>query len=174
MTDQGKNPAKNANRRKRLRLVEELILNGFKTREIFDMVGTQYGVTYGTIRNDVVHVRKAHKDEINSQSELKGREVYLASILQLRRKSLTGWPEVDRFGTSRIKGRDFKLAHELDKEIARLSGVNIKSDEKTVHLTVEKARSYLDSIMQVVFDNVQDEATRARIVAGFAELDEAD
>ena len=36
------------------------MLNGYRTREIFDIVGESYGISYGTLRNDVYAINKAH------------------------------------------------------------------------------------------------------------------
>jgi len=164
------NPAKNTARRQRLRVIEELMLNGYRTREIFDMVGERYNICFGTVRNDIVKIHKSHKEEHNDLTELQGREVYLASLRQLRRKALTGWTEADNVGTQRIKGRDFKLAHSLDKEIAKISGVDLKGE--TLELTLGKARDLMDRAMIVVFNHVKDDLVRKRIVDELTQIDE--
>ena len=162
------NPAEQARRRKRLRVVEELLLNGYGPSEIHDLIGEQYSVAPGTIRNDIVAVNKAHRADITSATELEGREKYLASIRVIRRKALSGWNETDAQGVVKVRGRDFKLAHQLDQEIARISGVNLKVDDRTIKINMEKARGYLDLIFQIVFKHVEDEDTRKLI------LDEVD
>ena len=76
-------------------------------------------------------------------------------------------------GEQRFKARlgEVELVHTLDKEIARLSGVSLKGDIKHVNLTVDRARDYIDEVMAVVFDVVEDEYIQDRIIAGLAELD---
>lgn len=160
-------------KRKRLRAIEELYLAGYCAKEIFDLLGEQYDVTYGTVRNDIVNIRKMWGEDIDHQDRLEGSRRYLAALRQIRRKAMAGYQEHDAQGRVVTRGRSFKLAHEMDKEIARLSGVRLKSDEHTIHLDIEAAREYMDKVLAVVFEHVTDSATRDAIVAGIELLGNA-
>jgi len=84
---------------------------------------------------------------------------------------LSGWiQETDKGPQTR--GRDFKLVHEIDKEIARFSGIDLKADKKNISLTIEKVRLYLDTIMGVIFRHVPDEDTQQAILKDLDHLDE--
>lgn len=165
------NPPKSLTIRKRHRVIEELMLNGYRTREIFDIVGESYGISYGTLRNDVYAINKAHRADLGQLGEQTGREKYLASIRQIRRMTLRGWDEQDAQGVIRIRGRDFKLAHQLDKEIAGLSGVVLTTNDRTLHLNMEKARGYLELIFQVVFKHVPDQDIQKLILDDLEQID---
>jgi hypothetical protein len=159
-----KNPAKESAKRKRLKVVEELMLNGYRTGEIYDLIGEQYNVSYKTIRMDIVEINKAHNSEITKLNELEGRSKYLASLKQVRRKAMSGWNEEDSSGVSRVRGRDYKLAHQIDQEIARLSGVALKQDEKTINLNITAARNEMEKIMGAVFSVVTDKEIQDLII----------
>ena len=154
-----------ATRLKRLRAIEELYLNGYCAREIHRLLGEQYKVGYGTLRNDIVAIRKVWSDDTGNRDALEGKDRYLASLRSMRRRVMKGWEEPSRSGRMRIVGRDYKLAHQIDKEIARISGVRLASDEHTIHLDIEEARQYMQSVMEVVFKHVEDAAVREAIVA---------
>jgi len=164
------NPAKQAAKRKRLRVVEELMLNGYQTGEISDLIGSQYNVSYKTIRMDIVEINKAHRADITALTELEGRRRYLASLRQMRRKALSGWNEEDSSGVVRVRGRDFKLAHQLDQEIAKLSGVALKHDEKTINLNITAARNEMERIMAAVFSIITDPSIQDLIIKAIESL----
>jgi len=165
------NPAIRTSTRARLRLVEELVLSGYRAKEIHEKLSENISVTYGTIRNDIVRLRKQHRKDLDEKTELVGRDEYNARLKTLRRKALTGWVEVDHVGSTKIKGRDLKLVHELDKELARFSGVDLKQDTQNVVMTVEKVRGYLDRIMGVVFVHVTDTQLREAIIGDLARIE---
>jgi len=148
---------------KRLRLVEELYLAGNGPTEIHAKVFDQYPVTYQTIRNDITKVRKAWGADLDAQNRLEGRHRYLASLRQLRRKALIGGP----------KGPDFRLVHQLDQEVARLSGVNLKVDDKTIKLDIEAARGFMEKVMAVVFEVVTDSDQREDLLDRLDNLEPA-
>ena len=154
---QAGNRAKQKKTRQRRRIVEGLYLDGYGAQEIHDRLPDKYKVCYGTVRIDITVVRKAWAADIDASDEFEGRHRYLASTRGLRRKA-------DDAGK-------LELVHVLDKEIARLSGVSLKGDIKQVNLTVDRARDYIDEVMAVVFDVVEDEYIQDRIIAGLAELD---
>jgi len=155
-------------RLERLRAVEELYLNGYKAREIYNLLSSRergtYDVTYGTIRNDIVMVRKLWGHDIQNGG-LEGRERYLASLKAMRRKVMTGWLEEGPDGRKRRAGRDYRLAHQIDKEIARIEGVEIASDTHKIHLDITAARSFMDKVMEAIFEEIDDPELQARIVA---------
>lgn len=153
------------NRRRRLRSVEELYLNGYCAREITDLLDTTYGVAYGTIRNDIAAVRKWWTEDLGTRDATEGGQRYLASLRAMRRRVMDGWTETDVYGRSATKGRDYKLAHQLDKEIARLSGYRLKSDEQTIQLDVKQAQEYMTEVMAAVFKHVTDRETQDAILA---------
>lgn len=157
-------------RRKRLRAVEELYLNGYCAKEIHDLIGEQFDVTYGTLRNDISAIRKMWGDDTEHRETLEGKDRYLASLRSMRRRVMSGWEEKDSTGRRKIVGRDYKLAHSIDKEIARLSGVRLANEEHTIHLTIEKARSFIDEVMSVVFKHVVDDETQHKIIADLEKL----
>lgn len=157
-------------RLKRLRAIEELYLNGYCAREIHGLIGEQYGVGYGTVRNDIVAIRSVWNDDSVNRDTLEGKDRYLASLRSMRRRVMKGWQEPGKDGRMRIVGRDYKLAHSIDKEIARLSGVRLASDEHTIHLDIEAARQFMEQVMSIVFTHVADNAVRERIVADLEAL----
>ena len=162
-------------RKKRLRLreVEELYLGGYCAKEIHDLIGERHAVTYGTIRNDICSIRKIWTDDVDKQDKFRGRQRYLAALKQVRRKVMGGWKESDGLrGHQKIRGRDYRLAHELDKEIATLSGVELSGSVRTVHLNVEVARDFMKAVMGVVFRYVTDAETRENIVNDLRKLDD--
>lgn len=146
--------------RKRLRAVEELYLAGYGPQEIHDLIGEAYRVTYGTVRNDIVAIRSTWTADTDARDELEGKQRYLAALRQLRRKVMSGWDE-----DGKTKGRDYALAYRIDQDIARLSGVRLKSDERTLHLDIQAARGFIDRLIAVVFEVVGDEALCEQIVA---------
>ena len=152
--------------RKRLRMreVEELYLNGYCAKEIHDLIGAKHDVTYGTIRNDIVAVRKMWGDDLTHQDVTEGKRRFLASLRSVRRKALTGFRENTIRGDVRIKGRDYRLAYEIDKEIARVSGVTLASDTRTLNVSIEQARAYMDEVMRVVFKHVTDPELQEAII----------
>jgi len=158
------NPGVSSSRKVRLRVIEGLMLSGAGAQEIHELTFPQFGVTYGTIRNDICDINKAHRKDLTKLNELEGREKYLASVRHLRRKAMSGWNEVGAQGEVKIKGRDYKLVHALDKEIASLSGVTLTAGDRTITLNMEKARGYLELIFSVVFKHVESEDTRQLIM----------
>ena len=166
------NPAVSVAKRKRLRAVEELMISGLGATEIHEILEPRFSVTYGTIRNDIVTVRKVHRSDFDSMTELRGREDYLAAVRQVRRKAITGWTETDAQGATRIKGRDYRLVHNIDKEIASLAGVRLTAGDKTITLNMERAREYLQVIFNIVFKHVVDEDTRKLILTDIELIEE--
>lgn len=166
------NPAEQNSRRKRLRLIEEMILDGRKTGEIFDLVGEKYGITYGTLRNDIVDINKAHKEDIDKATEFKGRSEYLARTRLLRRKAMAGIPELDAQGqaTGKIKDRNLALVAEMDRAIARLHGVDLKSDSAILQVNLTTARNEMDRVMMAVFSVITDEDTQDLIIKAIESL----
>jgi len=154
----------------RQRKVEELYLNGYKAAEIHKQLANVHPVTAATIRNDIWAVRKRWKEAVLPERSEDGREQYFASLHSVRRKALSGWQEESPAGP-KVRGRDFKLVHDIDKEIARMNGVPLKSDILNIDITVEKARDYLDAIMGIVFTHVTDKDARQSIVDDLAKLD---
>ena len=144
----------------RLRAIEELYLAGYGPHEIYNLLKAQYPVTYGTYRNSIVTIRKAWGADIDAQNKLEGGHRYLASLRQLRRKALVGYKEEDK-----IKGRDLRLVHQLDQEIARLAGVRLKADEHTIHVDVQAARQFMEAVMAAVFEVVKSPQMREDILA---------
>ena len=86
---------------------------------------------------------------------------------------MKGWNETGRSGQPQIRGRDFKLAHQLDKEIARLSGVRLASDERTIHVDLTRAREFMAQVMEIIFRHVSDPAIQEAIVADLEAFDSA-
>ncbi len=175
-TPDPKTAADPAQRRRyvRMREVEELYLNGYSASEILTILGDRFNVVYGTIRNDIVAVRKRWRGELEPKVTDGAAERYLGGIKSLRRKALSGWKEQTFSGETRVKGRDYKLVFELDKEIARLSGVSLKSDEKALKITIEKAKAYIDDVLDVIFDIVTDQDQRQQIAERLEILDSKD
>jgi hypothetical protein len=155
----------------RQREVEELYINGYSAAEIHTLLEDRFTVAQGTIRNDIVAIRKRWGHDIEPPEIEGAKEKYLASLKSMRRKSLRGWKEVTLSG-DRVRGRDFKLAFEIDKEIARITGVELRSDTKTVHLTMERARGYLEKALAIVWSHVGDELIREAILADLKLIDE--
>ena len=97
---------------------------------------------------------------MDAQNELEGSHRYLASLRQLRRKAITGWDE-----NGKTKGKDLRLVHQLDQEIARLAGVRLKADEHTIHVDVQAARQFMEAVMAAVFEVVKSPQMREDILA---------
>lgn len=154
-----------------MREVEELYINGYCAKEIHDLIGARHDVTAGTVRNDIVAIRKMWGDDLQHQDSVEGKRRYLASLRSVRRKAMSGHKELSIRGDVRIKGRDYKLAHEIDKEIARVSGVTLASDSRTIHLSIEEARAYMDEVMRIVMLRVTDIETQQKIIADLEALD---
>lgn len=145
---------------KRLRAIEELYYQGHTPQQIHTLLRDLYPVTRATIRNDLVAIRKQHAELLlEQQPEI--REQYFGRLHQIRRMVLKGWKDPD----GKIRGRDFKLAHELDKEIARLLGLRLESDTQRLTVTMEAARSYVEHICDLIVQNVRDPEDRARLLA---------
>ena len=136
--------------RKRRRLIEKLYLDGYGPLEIADRLPKQHRVQYGTVRKDIVEIRKAWVADIDAMDEFEGRHRYLARTRDLRRKA-------DRM-------EKLELAHTLDKEIARLSGVNLKADDLTWQITLTAAVARIDDVMTAVFSVVTDHDTQEQII----------
>lgn len=151
-------------RLQRLRAVEEMYLGGYCAIEIFELIGETYGVTRGTIRNDISAIRKIWGEDLSNRDRLEGQQRYMASLRSMRRRALKGWTEVDAQGATKIRGRDYKLAHQLDKEIARLSGVELASDTKKVHVDIQAAREFMDRVMEIIFGVVTDREQQEAII----------
>jgi hypothetical protein len=169
MTKRGKEVSK----RKRLRVIEALILDGRKAKEIHEIL--QEGktpVSYGTVRNDISEVYKAHKAEIDEATELKGRQDYLARCQLLRRKAFAGFRETDQQGNTRIRDRNLGIVAEMDRRIAQLSGVSLKGDERSIHLNITAARNEMDRVMLAVFSVVTDSDTQDLIIQAIEALAE--
>jgi hypothetical protein len=150
-----------------------MYLNGYCASEIHDLIGEQFKVTYGTVRNDIVRIRKMWKSDVDHQDELEGKNRYLASLRQIRRKALTGWTEDQpTVGgvIKRVHGRSHELAHKVDKEIAQLSGVHLASNDRTIHLSVEEARKFMGQVMEIIMRRVTDSETQDLIIKDLEEL----
>lgn len=161
--------------RVRLRAVEEMYLNGYCASEIHDLIGTQFAITYGTVRNDIVKIRKMWREDNTEQDEDTGKDRYLAALRQLRRRALSGFEEEHATVGGVIKrtvGRDPRLAHGIDKEIAMLSGVRLASNERTIHLSIEEARKFIGKVMEIVMRRVPDAETQSLIIKDLEALDE--
>ena len=146
----GANPAEEASRRVRLREIEQLMLNGYKAQEIFDILGNARGVTYGTIRNDISAIYAARREEIAEVTELEGRGGYLARLQAVRR--------------SAVAEKDLRLVHQLDKEIARLSGVEVDPKHR-MQVSVDGAKAFMQKVMERIFLVVTDQDQQDRIQA---------
>lgn len=158
-------PDKKHTTRARLRVVEELYISGYGPKDIHEKIKKKFPVRYGTLRNDIVDIRKAWAADLDGLNVLEGKHRYFAAMQQVRRKAMDGWEEGDA-----IKGRDYKLAHTIDQEIARLSGVRLKSDEKTIHLDIQEAKGFIEKVMEVVFEVVEDPDLCETIVKRLEEL----
>lgn len=154
-------PAQQLRRQKRLREVEQLYLDGYGPLEIWEMIGNRHRVTRETIRQDTTDIRRAWMEDLDSLTKLEGSQRYLAATRLTRRLAMSG------------DAKDLKLAHQLDKEIARLSGVKLASDEQTIHVDVQQAREHMDQVLEVVFRHVEDRAVQEAIVADLEALGEA-
>lgn len=144
------NVAKQKKTRQRRRKVERLYLDGYGAKEIHDKITGPHKATYPTIREDITIIRKAWVADLDAADEFEGRHRYLAATRELRRKA------------EGVKKYD--LVHTLDKEIARLSGVNLKVDDRTWKITLDAAMSRIDEIMGAVFSVVEDRDLQDRII----------
>jgi hypothetical protein len=117
-------------------------------------------VIYGTIKNDIVAVRKRWKADLAELDKLEGEERYLSATADLRRLAL-----------DEGSAKGLKIAMTANQEIARLSGVDLKIDDNTVRvIDVEQAKEYIDKILNVVWDEVTDTDAQLRIQAGIDAL----
>jgi len=158
-------------RRQRLREVEELYLNFYCAKEIHDILGEKWDVTHGTIKNDIVTIRKWHKAAVEEKDVDSGRQGYVARLKSIRRRAATGFKEPTGIkGDVRIKGRDMRLVHDIDKEIARMEGVELKSDSRTIHVDLEKARNFIKEIMEIVMRRVIDREIQIAIIDDIEKL----
>lgn len=153
-------PAQQIRRQKRLREVEKLYLDNYTALEIWNLLGKKHRVTYQTIRQDICDIRKAWADDNDELNQLEGSQRYLAATHHTRRLAISG------------KFPDLNLVHKLDKELARLSGVRLASDEQTLHVDIQKARDHMDQVLEVVFRHVEDRETQEAIVADLEKLGE--
>mgnify|MGYP000216674871 CR=1 FL=1 len=165
------NPGKQIARRVRLKEIETAMLAGVRTGDICSDLAPKYDVSRATIRRDIKAVSKAHQGEIFAYTELESRGRYYAACVDLRRQAVDGIPCLDQYGNIRITGRDLKLAHQLDQEIARLRGMD--SDGRAVMIAQDKFRAALDQVMTVVFTIVTDPEDRDKLLEGFKRLDQA-
>lgn len=163
MSTTAKNRAKEKGTRQRRRAVETEYLAGYGPAEIHDRLFKSYPVMPQTIRKDIVEVRKAWTADIDAVDEFEGRHRYLASLRELRKKAMIGWDEEGKFG-SITKGVDYVLCHKLDQEIARLSGVNLKVDDKNINLNLKAAVAHMEDILQAVFSVVHDSEMQDRVI----------
>ena len=164
------NPGKQVARRVRLKAVESAMIAGTRTGDICAELAPQFKVSRDTIRRDIKAVSKAHQKEIFALTELESTGRYLAACIDLRRQAVEGVTVLDQYGNIRITGRDLKLAHQLDQEIARLRGMSV--DGSVNMLVLQKYRTALEEIMVVVFSIVRDQETKNELMAGFERLDE--
>ncbi len=156
------------NHRVRLRIIEELYIDGYGALEIHDKLVEGYPDTHGkvqpgTVRKDIVAIRKAWSADLDAADQITGRLRYLSSTRLVRRKALDD-------GSAQA----LKLVHSVDQELARLCGVVLKVDNRTLHIDVKKAESFMDEVMGIVFDRVTDTTTRELIVADLEGLAVAD
>ena len=144
-------------------MIEGLMLRGLRTSRIHDLLCEDYPdlgeVTYGTLRNDIVEINKAHRGRMEDATELKGRDQFLARSLLARDMAID-------------KG-DVGTLHKINKDIAGLSGVTLSINDRKLTLNLEQARGYLESIFKVVFTYVTEEKTR-KLIMQDVEMIEAD
>jgi len=152
------NPATQAKKRKRLREVERMVLDERDTVEIFDSLGKLHKVTYNTIRKDVVEVRKAHRDAVDKATELEGTASHRARTIQLRLDA--------------IESGDLKLVHTLNQELARMDGVDLKINERTININLKAAITHMEVVLQAVFTVIPDQAKQDLIIAALDEITE--
>lgn len=144
---------------KRRRAVAEFMLNGYGPREIHNLIKIAHNCKYNTVRSDVVSIRKEWGHDASQVNKIEGRGAYLASLRQLRRKAVTGRDNEDHY-----IGINLELAHKLDKEIARLSGVKLKTDETVIRLDILEARDFIGDLLDIVFELVPDQKICEAIV----------
>lgn len=137
--------------KKRLQITEDLMLSGYGAKQIHEKLSKDFKVAYGTIRNDIVKINKIHGERLDRATQLHSKQQLLARSHLLRRLALED-------------GRDLKLVHTINKDIAGLGGVTLSINDRTVTLNLEKARGYLDLIFNVVFSHVLDDKTRKLIL----------
>ena len=145
-----RNPGIQVARRVRLREVQRLMLDGRKTKEIFDELGELHSVKYETICNDVSDINKAQESDFTDATELKGNADYVARTFELR-------IEAKRTG-------DLKLVHILNQELARLFGVNLKIDDKNYKITLDSAINHMDKVIGAVFTVIKEQDLRDLII----------
>jgi hypothetical protein len=136
----------------RRREVEDLYLNGYRPQEIHAMLLPRHGVAAGTIRNDIVAIRKLWT-EIIIEEEPSVRETYVGKLYAVRRYAM-------REGV-----RDYRLAYEIDRQIARVLGLKLTADSQQITITVEEARTYVAHICDLVAQHVRHADDRAALLA---------
>ncbi len=177
--------------RARRREVEHLMLNQHSGKDIFDVLGKRYGVVYGTIKNDMTVIRKlwgGYSDDHRQIEE--GRARYVASLFELRRRATPDDQQYSVEGEDTdkdaghivtIRGKKYrvtkgalKFIHDIDKEIARLSGVELRADTQTIQLSVDAARNYVETVMRIFFKYVTDPEIQQKIVSELDAIDVPD
>lgn len=114
-----------ANRRRKL--VESLYLRGLPPRQIHPLVIERLGkAAYGTIRNDIVQIRKAWAEVLQAAQERDFAEEYFSRAMDDRRQALSAG--------------DIKTAYAILKDIAGMMGVEFKAPT----LPIEDRRGLAD------------------------------
>lgn len=149
--------------RQRRRIIEKFYLAGYGPLEIHDKLETPYRVTYGTVRKDIVEIRDAWKSDVDEADEFEGRHRYLASLREVRDKAITGWEEEGKFGPM-IKGIDLALVHKIDRDIAQLSGVDLKINERTININLQAAITHMEVVLSAVFSVIPDQSIQGQII----------
>lgn len=145
---------------KRWKYIEAQYLNGFNATQIHAMLPKQFRVVHGTVKNDIVQIRKRWAEDASDLEKFDGRHRYLASLREIR--------------TLSIESGDIKLASQMDKDIAKLSGVRFMSDEQTVHMDIRAARDYVKNIMEIVMRHVTDPEQQQAIISDIEALNDAE
>jgi hypothetical protein len=147
-------------RQRRLQAVEEMLYGGYRPQQIHILLKERFPVTRGTIRNDIVEIRKNQK-EVTTEASVEVKDEFIGRLHAIRRAAMKGWRDPD----GRVKGRDFRLAHDIDKTIASVLGLKLASDNPRITITMEAAQSYIEHVMDIIAQNVRDPDDRARVLA---------
>ena len=171
------NPATEMKRIKRLLAIEKLYLSNFGPLKIHQMLcqgkDAPFDVAYGTIRQDIVDIKKAHADDYSEMNKLEGHQKLLAQKSDLRDKAVDGWDEEGKFGLVK-KGVELALAAKLDEDIAKMTGVEIVKAGVNLNLTIEAAQDYMGNVMAAIYSVVTDTEMREQIVEAITALAEGE
>lgn len=141
-------------------LVESMYLQGNPTAKIVTACRDRFGTSSKrNVEADIQMIRRRWKKQAEYLFENDVTSWWVQVALNDRRLA--------------IDSGDIRLGYKIGCDIAKLADVNLKGENLTINIGLDKARAYLDTIMKIVFAHVTDEDTRQAILADLAAIKES-